>query len=217
MLCRSLVCCICVCVLHIPTFAQTDTTQVQEDISMLDLDALRNEQVDTAATKAAPFSNFWTHDPHSVRRAALYSAILPGLGQAYNEKYWKIPIVYAALGTSGYFIYYWYDFYDELRTSYLARIDDDPLTVDELYDYIPSDEILLQYVEQSKRYLDLMVVVTFGVYALNVIDAVVDVHLYHFDISDDLSMQLSPAYFSGNTFAAPRSGAFGLQLKFEIK
>ncbi len=197
--------------------AQTDTITTADSIEFLPIATLADTSLDTTAFHFNPFTNFWSHDPHSVKRAALYSAILPGLGQAYNGKYWKIPIVYAAIGTSGYFIYYWYDFYDELRAAYLARTDADPETIDALYAYIPSDEILLQYVEQSKQYLDLMVVVTAGVYALNIIDAIVDAHLYAFDISDDLSMQVSPTYLPVRGFQMPQTGSVGLQLKFSLK
>lgn len=197
--------------------AQTDTVSIPDNIEFLPSATVVDTNADSSTLRIKPFSNFWTHDPHSVRRAALYSAILPGLGQAYNGKYWKIPIVYAAIGTSGYFIYYWYDYYDELRAAYLARTDANPATIDELYAFIPSDDILLQYVEQSKQYLDLMVVITAGVYALNIIDAIVDAHLYAFDISDDLSMQVSPAYLPAHGMQSMGSGGVGLQLKFSLK
>jgi len=196
-------CVICFfCFTAISLFAQSDSTA--------------SIAQDTIQKPPFTVTSLWSHDPHSVRLAALYSAVLPGLGQAYNEKYWKIPIVYGALGTSGYFIYYWYDFYDELRDAYIARTDTDPLTIDEQYAYIPADEILLQYVETSKRYLDLMVVVTFAVYSLNIIDAIVDAHLYHFDVSDDISMQFGPAILPANIFQQP-TGAMGLQIKLGFK
>lgn len=171
---------------------------------------------DTAHVKSF-FTQLWSHDPHSIGRAALYSAIMPGLGQAYNGKYWKIPIVYGALGTAGYFVWYWYDYYDELRTAYIARTDEDPLTIDDTYAYIPSNDILLQYVEQSRRYLDMMVIVSFGVYALNIIDAIVDAHLYAFDISDDLTMQWQPVFFPKTAGTASAYGTFGVHLNLQFK
>ena len=197
--------------------AQTDTITTADSIEFLPIATLADTSLDTTAFHFNPFTNFWSHDPHSVKRAALYSAILPGLGQAYNGKYWKIPIVYAAIGTSGYFIYYWYDFYDELRTAYLARTDSDPETIDALYAYIPSDEILLQYVDNTKRYSDLLVVVTSVVYILNIVDAVVDAHLYDFNVSDDLSLHIQPymlpkGYLTQNDF-----NTFGVNLKLSLK
>jgi len=188
--------------------AQTDTAAV----------AVADSAYVTDTTQHKPFyTQLWSHDPHSVGRAALYSAIIPGLGQAYNGKYWKIPIVYGALGTAGYFVWYWYDFYDELRTAYIARTDEDPFTIDLDYAYIPSDDILLQYVEQSRRYLDVMVIVSFGVYALNIIDAIVDAHLYAFDVSDDLTMHWQPAYFPNQFGAQSTYGAFGVHLNLQLK
>ena len=84
--------------------AQVDTIAQPDSTSFLEWgDTTVVQEPDSAQTRFTPFAHFWSHDPHSVRRAALYSAVLPGLGQAYNGKYWKIPIVYAAIGTSGYF------------------------------------------------------------------------------------------------------------------
>lgn len=191
--------------------------QAQQDSVSVVTVADSTAVADTASAHAPFYKGLWSHDPHSVKRAALFSAVVPGLGQAYNGKYWKVPIVYAALGTSGYFIYYWYDFYDELRTAYIARTDTDPFTIDDTYAYIPSDEILLQYVTSSKRYLDVMVVVTFAVYALNIIDAVVDAHLYDFNISDDLTLQWQPSYFPAHTFAMQNTGTLGVNLKISLR
>ncbi|HMZ90012.1 MAG TPA: DUF5683 domain-containing protein [Chitinophagales bacterium] len=196
-------------------FAASQMHAQQDSIMTQDMVDTTLAQTDSLHT---PFyKNLWSHDPHSVGRAALYSAVIPGLGQAYNGKYWKIPIVYGALGTSGYFIYYWYDFFDELRTAYIYRTDEDPLTIDTQYDYIPSDELLLQYVSQSKRYLDVMVIVTAAIYTLNIIDAVVDAHLYDFNVSDDLSMQVQPHYFFGYNQINPLQGTVGISLQLSLK
>ncbi|MBK9455742.1 MAG: hypothetical protein IPO24_09215 [Bacteroidetes bacterium] len=72
--------------------------------------------------------------------------------------------MYGAIGTAGYFIYYWYDFYDELRTAYKYRTDNDPLTVDLIYDYIADDAYLYDRVSLAKQYTDLMVVLTAATY-----------------------------------------------------
>ena len=177
-------------------------------------------QSDSTATDSvkhkAAIAQFWNAEPHSPGRAALYSAIIPGLGQAYNRKYWKIPIVYAGLGTSVYFIYYWNGFYTDLKNAYLWRTDDDSLTVDTQYSYITSNDILLQYVDLTRKYTDLMFVVTGAVYLLNIIDAIVDGHLYDFNVNDDLSMHLEP-YFR---FPSPLTGTaqtFGISLKCNLK
>lgn len=196
-------------------FAQTDT------ITTFQTDTISTAVIDTALTadslKTPFYKNLWSHDPHSVGRAALYSAIIPGLGQAYNGKYWKIPIVYGAIGTAGYFIYYWYDFYDELKTAYIYRTDEDPLTIDYLYDYIATDEYLLQKVSQAKQYTDLMVVLTAAAYLLNIVDAVVDAHLYDFNVSDDLSLNLQPYFPVSSMRLNSMQPAYGVTLKLYLK
>lgn len=196
-------------------FAQTDT------ITTFETDTISTAVIDTALTadslKTPFYKNLWSHDPHSVGRAALYSAIIPGLGQAYNGKYWKIPIVYGAIGTAGYFIYYWYDFYDELKTAYIYRTDEDPLTIDYLYDYIATDEYLLQKVSQAKQYTDLMVVLTAAAYLLNIVDAVVDAHLYDFNVSDDLSLNLQPYFPVSSLRLNSMQPAYGVTLKLYLK
>jgi len=196
-------------------FAQTDT------ITTFQTDTISTVVIDTALTadslKTPFYKNLWSHDPHSVGRAALYSAIIPGLGQAYNGKYWKIPIVYGAIGTAGYFIYYWYDFYDELKTAYIYRTDEDPLTIDYLYDYIATDEYLLQKVSQAKQYTDLMVVLTAAAYLLNIVDAVVDAHLYDFNVSDDLSLNLQPYFPVSSMRLNSMQPAYGVTLKLYLK
>lgn len=196
-------------------FAQTDT------ITTFQTDTVSTAVIDTALTadslKTPFYKNLWSHDPHSVGRAALYSAIIPGLGQAYNGKYWKIPIVYGAIGTAGYFIYYWYDFYDELKTAYIYRTDEDPLTIDYLYDYIATDEYLLQKVSQAKQYTDLMVVLTAAAYLLNIVDAVVDAHLYDFNVSDDLSLNLQPYFPVSSMRLNSMQPAYGVTLKLYLK
>lgn len=196
-------------------FAQTDT------ITTFQTDTISTAVIDTALTtdslKTPFYKNLWSHDPHSVGRAALYSAIIPGLGQAYNGKYWKIPIVYGAIGTAGYFIYYWYDFYDELKTAYIYRTDEDPLTIDYLYDYIATDEYLLQKVSQAKQYTDLMVVLTAAAYLLNIVDAVVDAHLYDFNVSDDLSLNLQPYFPVSSMRLNSMQPAYGVTLKLFLK
>lgn len=125
------------------------------------------------------------------RRAATLSAILPGLGQAYNQKYWKIPIVYAALGTSSYMIYSNNQQYSRYRDAYIARTDGDTATISTLP--YTTENIRLRR-EYYRRNLELSVIITAGLYVLNILDAVVDAHLFHFDVSDDLTLNMTPEY-----------------------
>ncbi len=175
----------------------------------------------TAATEITgqqAIANFWNSQPHSPKKAALLS-LVPGLGQAYNEKYWKIPIVYAGLGVAGYAIWFNAHYYNEIKDAYLIRTDGDTSTTDAYQYIIPSEASLLQYAQFYKKNLDMSVVIFSAVYILNIVDAVVDAHLFSFDISDDLSMRVTPYYnlpLYANSYAND-TGAFGLHLKFAIK
>lgn len=127
---------------------------------------------------------------HSPGKAALFSAVLPGLGQAYNKKYWKVPIVYAGLGVSIYFLQDNIKQIKYFKQSYRNATDDDPNTInDSGYNTSSLEEV----VSQHKRWRDFSYVGLVAVYLLNIIDANVDAHLFYFDVSRDLSMTVSPS------------------------
>ena len=127
---------------------------------------------------------------HSPSRAALFSAVFPGLGQAYNKKYWKIPIVYAGLGVSIYFLQDNIRQINYFKESYRNETDSDSNTInDSGYDEFTLQEL----VGQHKRWRDFSYVGLVAVYLLNIIDANVDAHLFYFDVSRDLSMTVSPS------------------------
>lgn len=142
----------------------------------------------TASIKLAPRA------PHSPRKAALYSAILPGLGQAYNHEYWKMPLVYAAIGTCTYFFVWNMDNYRKYRDAYRLSVDGNP-------DTNISDPLLAnkspQYLKANRDYfrqnIDYSVLFFVLAYTLNIADATVFAHLRNWDMSDDLSMRVSPA------------------------
>jgi hypothetical protein len=151
-------------------------------------------------------------EKHSPRKATIRSAIIPGWGQAYNKKYWKIPIVYAAIGIPvGTFLYNkrWYN-----RTRDAARmISADPIDTtnyrqrvnEKLYIFFtdPTGSLpsLLNYRNEFRRNMDYSILFVLLTWGLNVIDATVDGHLKEFDVSDNLSMQIRPTILSGNTTA----------------
>ncbi len=114
---------------------------------------------------------------HSPKKAMIYSIVLPGLGQAYNKKYFKIPFVYAALGTAGYMIYYNTLKYREASDNYIL----DPTTTNERY--------LLGY----RRYMEMSYIGLVLVDALAVVDAYVDAHLFYWDVDPDLSIRMEPS------------------------
>jgi hypothetical protein len=124
-------------------------------------------------------------DPLRPTKAAFYSAIIPGLGQAYNKKYWKIPIVYGAIGTSLYFYINNNKKYHSYRDAYKRRLlgfNDDQ------YQYL-DDSRLIAAQRFYQRNRDLSLLVTVGFYILNIVDANVDAHLIQFNVSDKLSFQ----------------------------
>jgi hypothetical protein len=137
---------------------------------------------------------------HSPRKAAIRSAILPGLGQIYNKKYWKVPIVYAALGITGYIFVDNLKTYQDLRTAYLgkynARVFHDSTEYNKIKQrYLPiSEESLRAGRDQFRKYIDYSALFFIAFWGLNVVDAVVDAHLKAFDISPDLSMKVRPNY-----------------------
>lgn len=136
---------------------------------------------------------------HSPRKAAFYSAVLPGLGQIYNREYWKVPLVYAALGVStGVFIWNM-DKYKEFRDAYRMRVANrnNPGYDDKYLKYDDSD---LKYLRDAYRqYVDYSVLVFVAAYALNIVDATVFAHLRQFDISNDLSIRISPTLLNNRT------------------
>jgi hypothetical protein len=124
------------------------------------------------------------------RKASILSAILPGAGQVYNRKSWKVPIIYAGIGGFGYYFYFNNGYYNDYRRA-LIESDKGPgfATVDgRSY----STENLLILKNEYKRQRDLGVVGILAFYLLNIVDANVDAHLRTFDVSDDLSLNIRP-------------------------
>lgn len=125
-------------------------------------------------------------NPLAPAKAAFYSAILPGLGQAYNKKYWKIPIVYGALATSLYFYAENNQLYHEFRDVYKRRLEG---YTDDKYQGIYTDNVIINAQKTYQRNRDLSLLITFGIYALNIIDANVDAHLIQFNVNEKLSVK----------------------------
>ena len=125
-------------------------------------------------------------DPLRPSKAAFYSAILPGLGQAYNKRYWKIPLVWGAIGTGIYFYVRNDKQFDRYRDAYKSRLAG---FTDDEFQGVVSDEGLIRAQEQFRRNKEVSLLVTFGLYALNIIDANVDAHLLQFNVDENLSFR----------------------------
>jgi len=148
---------------------------------------------------------------HSPRKAAAYSAMLPGLGQAYNKKYWKIPIVYAALGTCvGLFIYN-RDEYLDARDAYRNKLDNDPTNDNQIREkFRPIDpESIRRYRNSVRQDVDYSVLAFVLLWGLNIVDAAVDGHLHSFDINENLSLHVNP-------YLQPATGIGGMQLVLDF-
>jgi hypothetical protein len=145
---------------------------------------------------------------HSPRKATIYSAVLPGLGQVYNKKYWKVPLIYIGFGAIGYFINWNNENYQLFRIGYDHLTDQNPETQDYLkieavrrnnYNLDNPTEFnnlktaLSRQQDYYRRNRDLLIISFVGFYGLNIIDASVDAHLFDFDISDDLTLKWEPS------------------------
>jgi hypothetical protein len=129
---------------------------------------------------------------HSPTRAAIFSAALPGLGQVYNKKYWKVPIVYAGFTVFIYFIVTNNNEFRKYNDAYRYVVTGDTTYTDNDLVYKYSEEQLRQAKDYYKRNKELTIILASLWYILQIIDASVDAHFFEYDISDDLSIRLDP-------------------------
>ena len=162
----------------------TDTIITGDTVRVIEKEIVANDSSKTTVTIKKGVH-------HSPKKAALLSAILPGAGQVYNKKYWKVPIIYAGAAGLAYSFQFNQSRYIKYRDAYKYRIDSDASTVDN-YVGIYSDDNLNTLQKYYHRYRDLTVIGFVALYALNIIDASVDAHLFTFDVSDNLTMKVEP-------------------------
>jgi len=149
----------------------------------------------------------------NARKATVMSAIIPGLGQVYNRKWWKAPIIYAGLGGFGYLLYYNQGQYAYYAKNLKYENDDDPSTINET-NY--SSDQLLSEKTRYRKYRDMGFIGCAIIYALNIVDANVDAHLKTFDVSDDLSLRIRPytnVYCTNNSFGIQNGLSLSLNFK----
>ena len=160
---------------------------------------------------------------HSPRKATIMSACLPGLGQVYNGKWWKVPIIYAGFGGFGYLAYSNYTEYKSFLTAYKISTGDlDPKVTPTEYEiqlsqYYQASQ-LQTYKESYRRDFELYCIILVAWYGLNIVDATVDGHLYNYDVSDDLSLCIDPVFTLPATpnlaFAGGRQTGLSLSFNF---
>lgn len=145
--------------------------------------------------------------PKDPKKATLLSAILPGAGQVYNGKTWKVPILYAGILTDIYFIQYNHKRYERFRDALFALDKGEPNQFPSL-----NRASLVRNVDYWRQNRDLTLLLMLGIYALNLVDANVDAHLSGFDISEDLTLKIAPQI--GTLSATSTTGlSFTLQFK----
>jgi hypothetical protein len=137
-----------------------------------------------------------------------YSAILPGLGQAYNRSYWKIPIIYAGLGT----VVYVYNFnnkqFHKWRNAYIGKIDQS------IPDEFPeaSEHALKNLMDTYRRYREYTILAGIAVYVFNILEAYVHAHLLNFDVSEDLSLRVEPGFIPAQNLGGFARNTLSLKL-----
>lgn len=183
-----LCCSFCVQAQSIDSIALIDedsfTTTLNDRIIKHDLSKVTVQEIEEDSLKAVPV--VWM----TPKKVALFSGILPGLGQVYNGQYWKVPIIYAGFGIAGYLIADNLKDYNAFRQVYAGRVSGD-LSVNLKYpqyaDY--SDDVIKNARDYSRKNLDITVLVTALVYGLQIVDALVYAQLKNFDISPDISFR----------------------------
>jgi hypothetical protein len=186
----------CILLFQSLAWSQKNDSAIRKNDS---LHVVSNASDTLAKKKAKPKRTF---DPH---KATLYSAILPGAGQAYNKKYWKVPIVWAAIGIPTYTYFWNKNWYEKCQFALSVAVSG-TMNPDSLNAVDPTLKPLVvagqttsiinarDYYRRNQDYSILFILLFWG---LNIVDATVDAHLKGFNVSDDLSIRIRPSYIPG--------------------
>ena len=140
------------------------------------------------------------------KKAGIYSAIIPGSGQVYTKKYWKIPIIYAGLITSTYYIKESNTYYQLYKNTYINRLAGNH---SDEFSGEYSDTDLITLTNHYRRNREISILFLAGTYLLNILDASISAHLFNYDISEDISFHIEPVYFL-------KEDANGISLSFNL-
>ena len=173
-----------------------------------------NAHVDTTASQPkksmpADSAQVRRHDP----KMASWLALIPGAGQIYNKKYWKLPIVYGGLGATGFLIYYYGDLTSIYRKEYVARVNGDDANLNPDLAHITSVESILASRNAYRRNMEICAGACAIIYLLSILDASVDAHLFYYDVSDNLALGIKPK-MEYNPITKVTTPSVGLVLKF---
>lgn len=199
----------------------------EDSLARVDKQALADQKVLADTTKQKKHKRDWAVWKPNPRRAMWLALVMPGAGQIYNRKYWKLPIFYGGFVGCAYALRWNNMMYRDYSQAYLDIMDDDPNTQSynqflHLGTKITSanqsqwQEVFRKRKDRYRRWRDMSFFVMVGVYALSVIDAYVDASLSEFDISPNLSFHFSPAIMnsSENSLSLFSKPAIGLQCGF---
>jgi len=187
-------------------FAQEDSASVKKDTSLFVQGGVYSKRsVDTMRH-------------HSPRKASIRSAIIPGWGQVYNGKLWKVPIVYTAIGIPAGLFFYNKKWYERTNYAYAVSLSPNPPqdSLDKVHpDLLPlvernASSSLVNYRNDFRKSMDYCVIFFLLAWGLNIVDATVDAHLKEFNVTPDLSLKLKPV-LSNNNYGV------GLVLEFRDK
>lgn len=171
-------------------------------------DSVRVVQPKSDTVKIASYAT--RYDP---RKAILYAAVLPGLGQVYNKKYWKLPLVYGGLAGTAYGINFYQDGYRLYRRELFFNLEnglsgDTQVNPNTLY----TTSQLRSIVDRYRRERDFMIIIMMGVYILQMVDAHVDSHLKEFDLNPNLQVRVEPSF--SNELLTGRMGGISVKFRF---
>jgi hypothetical protein len=171
---------------------------------------IKNGNITTSLRKDSLTRALRGRSPH---KAAIYSAVCPGLGQIYNHKYWKLPLVYGALGITGAIFLYNLKEYKKIDFAYKTLVTGDSANFSrvspDLQPFITNDDIASLELNRNafRQNIDYSALVFLLFWGLNVVDATVDAHLSSFNVNSDLSLKIQP-------LLQPGVAGFGLVLNF---
>ena len=212
---------------NVPAIASADSVKMPVDSVLTAQDSSNLENLNKSQNPLKKNRDWSTWHPEA-KRAMWMALVLPGAGQIYNRKYWKLPIIYGGFVGCAYAITWNNQMYHDYSQAYLDIMDDDPNTqsynqflhLGATIDASNIDrykEIFRKRKDKFRRWRDMGVFVMIGVYAFSVIDAYVDASLSEFDISDDLTLRVEPTVMNDKRTNNPfKSASLGLQcsLKF---
>ena len=208
---------------NVPAIASADSVKMPVDSVLTAQDSSNLAKLNQSLKPVKKKRDWSTWHPEA-KRAMWMALVLPGAGQIYNRKYWKLPIIYGGFVGCAYAITWNNQMYHDYSQAYMDIMDDDPTTdsynqflhLGATIDASNMDrykEIFRKRKDRYRRWRDMGVFVMIGVYAFSIIDAYVDASLSEFDISDDLTLRVEPAFMNSNPQSRNpfRSGTLGLQ------